>query len=166
MTKRTLITYERLREVLDYSPRTGVFRWKKKTCKKVVVGQAAGCNSKGYCVIRVDDILYAAHRLAWLYVTRKWPKNQIDHANCNPMDNRYCNLREATSTQNHYNSRLFKNNTSGFKGVSWHKGNGNWRASIFVNGRNIHLGSFDDADEAAEAYAAAATHYAKEFARW
>ncbi len=70
-----------------------------------------------------------------------------DHINRNGLDNRRCNLRLATASQNGCNTGKRKDNTSGYKGVCWdHK---KWRAYIRVNGKRIHLGLFDDIKDAA-----------------
>jgi hypothetical protein len=75
------------------------------------------------------------------------------------------NLRRATRSQQVINRRRGRNNTSGYKGVSWHKASGKWRASIRVDGRQIHLGLFDTPELAYAAYCAAAIKYHGEFAR-
>lgn len=79
----------------------------------------------------------------------------VDHVNGVGLDNRRCNLRLAPNQQNQANSRLTARNKSGRKGVSWHAGR--WRAAVTVDGHRIHLGRFDDLNDAAEAYDQAAT---------
>ena len=120
----------------------------------------AGCKSRGYIVVRVDLVLHQAHRLAWLYVHGSWPVDQIDHINCDPSDNRICNLREATPAQNQANTRSYAK--SGFKGVR--KNFSKWNA--YIGGRTFkHLGSFDTPEEANAAYLTAARARSGEFAR-
>ena len=75
-----------------------------------------------------------------------------DHINGNTLDNRKRNLRLATSAQNAWNRDKYKNNTTGYKGVTFDKGRGKWRAQIIVNGKHTHLGWFDDPRNAALAY--------------
>lgn len=87
----------------------------------------------------------------------------VDHKNGNGLDNRRRNLRAATQTQNNGNRRLHSNNTSGFKGVSWHKRGAKWLASIRINQRAQHLGLFTDPVEAAHAYDSAARLHFGEF---
>jgi hypothetical protein len=76
----------------------------------------------------------------------------IDHINGVSSDNRICNLREATISENGQNRKRGKNNTSGFTGVSWHKSKNKWCSQIRVNGDLIALGSFDTPQEANDAY--------------
>ena len=93
-------------------------------------------------------------------------KNLTDHINGNPLDNRKNNLRICSVNQNARNSKRPINNTSGFKGVTWHIHVKKWKATIGVNSQNIHLGYFDNKIEAARAYNQAAKKYHGEFARF
>ena len=149
-----MVTQERLRELFTYDAVTGVFTRRKAVgrhgCHKV--STVAGTRQNhGYIVITVDGRRYMAHRLAWLYQYGEWPTNDIDHINEIKDDNRIVNLREATRAQNMQNVRLHKHNTSGYKGVSWLSRRGKWRAYIFVNYKQQHIGLFNSADAAREA---------------
>jgi len=94
------------------------------------------------------------------------PKGQIvDHINGKCLDNRRSNLRIVTASQNSINKKISTKNTSGFKGVSFHKGDKKWRACIKVNGVSKFLGSFNDKLDAASAYAEAAKVLHGEYAR-
>jgi hypothetical protein len=88
----------------------------------------------------------------------------VDHVNRNPLDNRKCNLRLCTISQNAYNRKKVSNNTSGYKGVGLIKGSNKWWAKIKVNKTSIHLGAFNCPIEAAKAYDEAATKHHGEFA--
>ncbi len=88
---------------------------------------------------------------------------EVDHINGNTLDNRRANLRICTHAENCRNRRQRSDNRSGLKGVSPYPGG--YRATIFVDGRNIHLGCFTDLEEAARAYDEAAVRYYGEFAR-
>ena len=88
-----------------------------------------------------------------------------DHINGDGLDNRKCNLRFATVTQNNRNCKRPIQNTSGIKGVDWRESKGKWRAQIKVNNRSLHLGYFDSAEDAAEAYAAGSRTFHGEFGR-
>ena len=88
----------------------------------------------------------------------------VDHVNRNGLDNRRINLRPATLSQNSANRALFRNNTSGYKGVYWDRPQRKWMAVIMANGRRKRLGVFDDPVEAARAYNHAAAEAFGEYA--
>jgi len=145
-----MITQIELKEQVAYNPITGVFTRKIALCNKVKVGDVAGFAHKenSYIHIRVKKKKYKAHRLAWLYMTGKWPKNQIDHKNHIRDDNRWINLREATYQENNKNISLRKDNISGVNGVFWNKALGKWQSQVRVNSKAIHLGFHLDFFEA------------------
>jgi hypothetical protein len=90
---------------------------------------------------------------------------QVDHKNREmTLDNRRKNLRVATVKQNRQNAGLSKNNTSTFKGVSWHKATEKWEARISTGCKRIHLGNFETPKIAAQAYDAAVLKYHGVFA--
>lgn len=104
------------------------------------------------------------HRFPW----RLWGMPgtpQIDHVNTDGLDCRRSNLRAATVAQNNQNKAPYRNNTSGFKGVVFHKASGKWAATIGAQGRSRHLGIFSTRKEAAAVYAEAAKRLHGEFAR-
>lgn len=86
-------------------------------------------------------------------------QNQVDHINRNGLDNRRHNLREVSNKQNSENQGVRKNNTSGYKGVGWHKSTQKWRAYIKHDGQNIHLGLFDNIKDAIKARKEAEQNY-------
>jgi hypothetical protein len=90
---------------------------------------------------------------------------QIDHKNGDTLDNRRSELRFATNHQNAMNSKLRKNNKSGFKGVSYSASENRWIANICLHGKCKYLGGFDTREEAHAAYMRAAIEAAGEFAR-
>lgn len=167
MAGKPIITHERLKEVLSYSPVTGEFIWLCATARKITPGDKAGTLSKstGYFYITIDNVRHAAHRWAWFYMSGEMPKDQIDHINCDRTDNRFDNLREATLTENNRNRSRRKTNTSGHKGVYWHIAAGKWAASICVDCRTLHLGLFTDIEEAARVRRAAENEHFGKFAR-
>jgi hypothetical protein len=90
---------------------------------------------------------------------------QIDHVNGNPLDNRRCNLRLATASQNQHNQRIRCDNTSGFKGVSWYPNYKKWLATICFKGRSHNLGYFETPEAAHAAYCEASARLHGEFGR-
>jgi len=149
--KNNQITQKRLKEVLNYSKATGIFRWAINKGQKTKYGDVAGWADSGYTRIQIDGKSYRAHRLAWLYVYGGFPTNKIDHINQIKSDNRIANLRDVTHTENLQNQKLYKTNTSGVVGVHWHKVWKRWEASITVDGIQKYLGKFKDKSKAIKA---------------
>lgn len=135
---------KRLKELLDYNPKTGIFTWKQSKYQPYRIGTVAGCKNKsGYIVINIGK-LYYAHRLAWLYVYEYWPESIIDHINMIKNDNRIENLRCVTISQNAQNRK-----TQGFTKPKQTK---KWSSSITVNRVRKHIGYFDTPELAHQAY--------------
>lgn len=140
-----ILTYERLKELLDYNPDTGVWQWLKPTNSAVEAGFIAGTiASDGYRKIGVGNTYYMSSRLAFFYMTGHWPKGHMDHINRVRSDDRWANLREATVSDNNANRKKQSNNTSGYRGVSWDHWQGKW--DVRVN--RTHIGWFDSLDDA------------------
>ena len=87
------LTAERLRQLLDYSPETGLFYWRVKRGSVAAGTEAGTWHGNGYRKIHIDGVPHLAHRLAWLYVHGEHPTGEIDHRNGNPADNRISKLR-------------------------------------------------------------------------
>ena len=161
MRNRPRLTRARLRELLHYDRDTGEFRWLQRVGNELRPGSVAGCVE-----IRVQGRHYSAHQLAWFYMTGRWGRPMIDHRDGNSTDNRWGNLRRATSSQNNANRRRTPQNTSGYKGVSLvSNSRRRWRALIHKNRRMIHLGTFATPQAAHAAYVAAARKLFGKFAR-
>ena len=166
------VTQELLHRLLSYNPSTGVAVW-LGNYGRAHAGDLAGSRHTdpnkgytGYIAIGIGGRQYLMHRLIWFYVHGCWPANQIDHINGVKSDNRLANLREATVAENGRNVGPRLRNKSGFKGVTRADTKAEkWQATIFVNGRQKHLGLYLTREEASAAYQAAATKYFGQFAR-
>lgn len=158
---------DRLREVIRYDPATGVFTRIKRTGPRTKVGEEAGYLSVGgYRRIKWNAKPEMEHRLAWLYMIGEWPKDFIDHINLNRADNRWCNLRAATRSQNCANSPKRLKNTTRFKGITKRRyvrkdGKQYWQARA----RGRHRGTFDCPAAAHFAYIVAADNEWGDYSR-
>jgi hypothetical protein len=150
-----MITQKRLKELLHYAPETGVFTWKVSHPRAPLGAVAGAVDHYGYIVVRLDTVLYKAHRLAWLYVHGEWPSKGLDHINRDKSDNRMCNLRIADQSVNMHNVATRVNSKSGVAGVTWRADRKKWNARIKVGYKNFNLGLFDDMPSAVAARQAA-----------
>jgi hypothetical protein len=161
-----MLTRRRLKQLINYSPTTGVFTH-VQSHDGVYAGQVAGCiGGNGYRVISIDDRRYQASHLAWLYVHGRLPKKLMDHINLVRADDRIVNLRESTVSGNGANKRKYASNTSGYKGVVHIKKTGRWRAQIGKAGKSFPLGYYVTKQAAHAAYMLAAERMHGEFARF
>ena len=151
------LTKEQMDEMFTYQD--GELFWKVDK-KKMKVGQRAGrTKANGYCEIRLDGKLHGTHRLIFLMHHGFLPKT-VDHIDGNPSNNRIENLRGATHEENMRNSRTPKTNSSGFKGVYFHKASKKWMARC----SGIYIGVYEDIHEAANAVMNFRANHHKEFA--
>lgn len=97
----------------------------------------------GYTVLDISGNKFRLHRLIFFYFNGWWPE-EVDHINGLLCDNRIENLRASDKYTNQYNMSKPKRNTSGYKGVSWHKKSGKWLVSIRADGHKKYIGVFDD----------------------
>lgn len=156
MDQKTLMSF------LSYDPTTGIFTRLKGTGKGAAEGvKTLGSldTSTGYRKICVQGRQYYAHRLAWLYMTGEWPKEQIDHINRDRADNAFKNLRPANNAQNNQRSAPRADSKTGVLGVSWHKRGGKYVAQLRHLGRTIYLGLHDSIESAIKARRAAELQY-------
>lgn len=168
------ITPEYIKTILDYNPDTGIFIWKENPTyppewNTKYANKRAGCarpigNGVLYRFIGIRKKQYFEQVLAWAYMTGAWPVLTIDHKNKDQLDNKWDNLRLATRSQNQMNRGLQSNNTSGYKGVVWHKIIKKWVARIKIDNKTKHLGCFTSPEEAFVAYCEAAKVLHGEFA--
>ncbi len=158
------MTQQYLKTILDYNLETGIFIRKSSYHKNRIGKVAGGLMKNGYINITLYYKHYYAHRLAWFWVTGKWPKNQIDHINNKRDDNRWCNLREANQTQNNGNSLLSRKNTSGYRGISWCEARKKWQVGIHINNKRKALGRYKNLKDAIKVYNKAAIKHFGEYA--
>jgi hypothetical protein len=167
---------ELLRKLLRYEPETGKLFWLSRTLDIVpnernmnsFNSQFAGKeafiadNGEGYRKGGIFRRTYKAHRVIFAIAYGRWPTHEIDHINGNKADNRLCNLREATRSQNQRN-RKPRGGASKYKGV-YKKGN-YWASAICFNGAQLHLGTFKNELDAYAAYCAASKKHHGEYGR-
>jgi hypothetical protein len=110
------------------------------------------------------DTGWTTGRLHRILLAPEEPGIEVDHINGNTLDNRRSNLRLATRPENQRNRGEIRSNTSGHRGVYWDKRLQRWRVRLKVNGKNIHVGLFDDFAEACAARVAAEKLYHGAFA--
>ena len=154
------LTQARLKELLDYDPETGVFTWLERSALPQWNARFAGTRAgaitslrhrrSAYLQISVDRRLYLAHRLAWLWINGSWPDDQIDHRDCDGLNNRLGNIRTCTSRQNHGNTRTHRRNKAGLKGVA--PAGNKYAAYIQISGATEYIGTFETAEAAHAAY--------------
>ena len=179
LKERELPSQEKLKEIFTYFAEDGVLIWNKRPehhfpakvyCDgwntKFASKIAGAMHHSGYRQINLSGTLFFAHRIIWKYQTGNEPPKNIDHVNGNGADNRWLNLREATTSQNLMNQCLSTQNTSGLKDASYRSRDNKWLSQIKSNKKHYYLGIFDTAEEAHAAYCRAAVELHGEFANF
>ena len=155
-----MLTQNQLKELVLYDENTGIFT-RKYPVNNRKAGSICGWTKKtGYVEMTLNKKTYGAHRLAWLYVYGYFPKNEIDHIDGNPSNNRISNLRDVphkTNSENLVKSRI--DNKLNVLGVCYHKASKMFMSQIQVNKEKIHLGLFNTIEEAKLAYIEAKRKY-------
>ncbi len=172
-------------QLLRYEPETGRLFWRPRsaaffadTPKVSAAGQASrwnakhaeketflGVNKLGYRVGKIFRRHYSAHRVIWVMQTGAWPAGEVDHADTDPANNRWDNLREADRSDQEANKKVRSDNTSGFKGVSWSKRDGKWTTKLKYRGVCYSLGSYTNVEDAVAAVNAKRSEIHGQFAR-
>lgn len=146
------LTAQRLRELLDYDPETGIFTRRIFRSANAKAGDKAGALMlNGYSAISINKKSFYCHRLAWLYTNGKWPNSCIDHIDGNRLNNAISNLRDLPQRINNQNiAKARAHNTTKHLGVK--KNNDKWGARIGLDGKAFWLGTFKTPELAHAAY--------------
>lgn len=114
-----------------------------------------------YAHARIKGKLISMHR----YILKSDKGEYTDHKNRNGLDNRKENLRICSQSQNQYNRKKQVNNTSGFKGISWHKKSKKWQVNLRIPGKQLYFGLYSNKEKALEVYNQNIKRICGEFAR-
>jgi len=147
------LTQKQAKEMFDYVD--GQLFWKNRLdmpqkWNTKWAGEKAGTISNDRKTVGVNNKRFQFHRIVWVIFNGEIPPNtQIDHINGNALDNRIENLRLATHSENARNSKISRNNSSGYKNVVWDEFCQLWLVSLYANGKSIRK-RFKDLDKAVE----------------
>ena len=146
------LTQDRLKELLEYNPDTGEFKWKiTKNNLNAKKNSKAGSFTNNYNIITIDYRHYRGSHIAFLYMDGYIPENNVMHINGKSYDDRWCNLKHTSSSCKSKNSKLYKNSTSGVKGVNYNRTVDKWLVRISDKRKNIYIGNFKNFDDAVRA---------------
>ena len=159
------LSVEECRRLFSYDASTGLVLRRERS-GQLPAGSVAGCRAKDYWYVRVCGKKVLAHRLVWALYYGEWPDKPIDHINMDRHDNRIVNLRLASVTENNRNRPRQSNNTSGYKGVTFHKSSQKYQAKIMADKVCHSLGYYHSARDAADAYCRAAKALHGDFVRF
>lgn len=153
---REQIGHDELRRVISYDPETGLFKW-KTSLRHGTEGKVAGSfrkgrgHGRGYVYVRINNVSYLAHRLAWFYIKGRWPKKQVDHIDGNRSNNCFDNLRECSPLVNIADGVVRRVETGQTKGYT-REPDGRYRAQAYIDGRVVNLGRYATEEEARAAF--------------
>ena len=174
MSKARLIDPDQVRRWMEESfqvdPSSGILIWAKPPSNHPrLLGVEAGHPRVGrgwkrYVVIKMDGCALLRSWLVFLWVTRRWPADCLDHANGDSTDDRFENLREATPMQNAWNHKTRAKESPLPMGVRASREGTRFYARLCVNKRHLSLGSFSSPEAASAAYVAARKEHFHEFA--
>jgi len=179
---KSLPSVDLLRQLFRYESETGKLYWRKRTPEMFAYSknplrtanhfngnfankEAGSIDNKGYVIVGFCKTYIKAHRIIWVIENGKDPENHIDHINGIKSDNRICNLREATNSQNIAAGKVGKISHTGITGVYYRKDVGKFTASFRKDKKLKHLGYFETIQEAEECYQTAFKKAFGEYAR-
>lgn len=141
-----------LQKILRYDPETGLLHWTCNRRGRVWEGEVAGSKCGAYTAVKTPMGRFYAHRIAWRFIHGDISETipGPDHRDRNGRNNAASNLRPATEQQQAFNRRP-RPSKSGYRGVTWQKRYGTWRARAVIAGKYFWLGSYDDPAEAGAA---------------
>ena len=158
-----VITQKELKQRLYYDPETGVFTWLQHRWLDRVGERADSFEIDKGGYIWLDDKKHRTNRLAFLYMTGEIPV-KVGFKDNNIENVRWDNLVVVTdNAAASYKAKRSRNNTSGYKGVSWSTPAKKWRAMCRHAGKNHFLGYYETAEAAKLAYDAFASRVFGEF---
>ena len=153
------LRYEEVAKLFTYDRETGVLYWRirdRNTIRRNYVAGSSKGTKEGYRRVGIKGKIYKEHRIIMMLCFGHIPENaEIDHINHVRNDNRLCNLRFVTRSENSKNQSLSSKNTSGVTGVYFSKTKKKYIAQIKVDREIIYLGTFETLEEAAAARAEA-----------
>jgi len=144
--KNKLIDVARVKELFNYTNKELIWKVNKGLAK---IGDKAYKNSRGYKVVKFDGISYLEHRILWALHKETQP-SCIDHIDGNTSNNNIENLREATLSENNRNTKIYKSNKSGVKGIHWDNEKKKWFVQLWYDGKQNFLGRYKSLEEAKE----------------
>jgi hypothetical protein len=156
-------SYNHVMSLLRYNPRTGELTWRAPAPSGRRPGDIAGAAGGRKHFLRIKVVVDGhpayAHHIAWLLMTGRWPKTLITFRDGDGTNCRWRNLMATTIKRLHTHNRIYRNNTSGYRGVNWHSVMRKWFARIKVDKREIFLGYFPSKKGAIAARKRAAKRY-------
>ena len=169
--RQRLPSQQRIQELLQYDPESGIARWKHRVGKTMGIrvfnlrfaDHIAGCTvASGSVSITIDHLTLRLHRVIYKLMTGREP-DFVDHIDHDPGNNVWTNLRECTATQSSCNRRIGIHNVTGYRGVTQSK-SGRWRARVMLYGKHYSFGSYLSKQDAAIAASNARKHLHGAFA--
>lgn len=142
------LSQSQLQDLFAYDSTTGALTYKTSPAKKIKINDKVGSlNGCKYLQVCINKKYYLVDRIIWLHQKNYIPTT-LTHINKNKLDNRIENLKEVKRSTNNPNRAINSNNSSGYRGISYHKQTNKWRVVISINKKKIYLGGFVDINDA------------------